>query len=132
VIVLDTSVLSVVLRRDPPAPLTERFARLVEQDAPLSVPGVVLQEVLSGVRSELQFTRLQKALQAFPILLADKADHVQAAQISNACRRRGIATSNADCLIAALTIRCRGELWTLDTDFQRIVRLSALRLYPAS
>lgn len=129
-IVLDSSVLSVVLRRERPAPLAERFARLVEQDAPLGVPGVVLQEILSGVRSEVQFTRLQRALEAFPVLLADTAGHVRAAQISNACRRRGIAASNTDCLIAALTIGLRGELWTLDADFQRIAGCCALRLFP--
>ena len=129
-IVLDSSVLSVVLRRHHPvSPLAERFVQLVQQDAPLSVPGAVLQEVLSGVRSEAQFTRLQDALEKFSLLLPDKADHVQAARISNTCRSRGIVTSNADCLIAAQTIRRRAELWTLDTDFERIARCCDLRLF---
>ena len=109
--------------------MVERFARLVQQEIPLGVPGVVFQEVLSGVQSEGQFASLQRALKGFSILLADEADHVQAARISNACRRRGIATSNADCLIAALTIGRDAQLWTLDEDFQRIARFSDLKLY---
>lgn len=131
-IVLDTSVLSVVLRRGAPGqhqPITDEYARLVEQDAPLCVPGAVLQEVLSGIRSEAQFQKLRGGLKGFPILLAGEADHVLAAQINNACRRHGIAASSVDCLIAALTIGQNGEFWTLDQDFQRMARCCDLKLF---
>ena len=60
-IVLDTSVLSLVFRRkakaavDPPAALALR--RMIADDWPLGIPGIVLQELLSGVRTPTQFSR---------------------------------------------------------------------------
>jgi len=54
VIVLDTSALSVVFRRSRPdetavpAPALV-LKRLIAEDVPMAVPGIVLQELLSGV-----------------------------------------------------------------------------------
>ena len=123
-IVLDTSVLSLVFRRHhrdaDAAPPVAALRKLIADDAPLAVPGIVFQELLSGVRSLQQFRKLRNAMAGFPVLLADDAHHVRAAQISNACRRRGVACSTIDALIAAQTIKSGGRLFTLDADFQRI------------
>jgi len=63
-----------------------------------------LQELLSGIREKAQFIRLQEILEGFPIILATQQSHLEAAQIANACRSRGVAVSTVDCLIAAMTI----------------------------
>ena len=88
----------------------------------------VLQEILSGVRTDTQFTRLQKLLEAFLILMAERRDHILAAQISNACRRRGTSISTVDCLIAALAVSRDAPLFTLDEDFARIAPICGLKL----
>jgi predicted nucleic acid-binding protein len=134
VIVLDTSVLSLAYRR-PRLVNEEPFSvtllkKMIVEDWPLVVPGIVLQELLSGVRTGPQFDRLRAAMAAFPSLLASEAHHVQAAEINNACRREGIACSTVDALIAAMTISIGGELLTTDADFQQIALRCALRLYP--
>ena len=132
-IVLDTSILSLAFRRrrretgDEPPPLAA-LRKLIADDAPLAVPGIVLQELLSGVRSGQQFRKLQRAVAGFPLLLAGDAHHVRAAQISNACRRRGVACSAIDALIAAQVIESGGRLFTIDADFQRIATHSPLKL----
>jgi len=132
VILLDTSVLSLVFRRrrgtGKEHPAVSLVRRLVAGDPPLVVPGIVVQELLSGLASDEQFTRLAKILDAFPTLLADRVDHVAAARIANACRRAGLVTSTTDCLIAALTVNRRAALLTLDDDFERIRRYCGLRL----
>jgi predicted nucleic acid-binding protein len=131
VIVLDTSILSHALRRRGPATETRETAvlrRLLAANVPAAVPGVVLQEVLSGVRSPVQFRELRRALEHFELLLAAREHHVAAAEISNACRSRGVAAGLADCLIAALTIGARGALFTTDGDFLQIAEHSALTL----
>ena len=132
-IVLDTSVLSLAFRRrkpdaEEPDPVA-LLGKMIAEDRPLVVPGIVLQELLSGVRTAEQFKRLQAAMAAFPILLAGQVQHVQAAQISNVCRREGITCSTVDALIAAMAIGVGGQLFTTDADFQRIAPRCGLRLY---
>jgi hypothetical protein len=133
VIVLDTSILSLAFRRrsreagDEP-PLVTALRKLIADDAPLAIPGIVLQELLSGVRSGEQFRKLQRAMAGFPLLLADESHHLRAAQISNACRRHGVACSTIDTLIAAQVIESGGKLFTTDVDFQQIAIHSPLKL----
>lgn len=134
-IVLDTSVLSAALRRTGRSTATGELLRtLVREDIPLAVPGIVLQELLSGVRTSEQFERLRKLMTGFPTLAADRENHVFAARISNACRKAGVSAATVDCLIAAQTLAAGGELATLDEDFRRMARNTGLRLLslPAS
>ena len=132
--VVDTSVLSLAFRRrrrlDVEPPAVRALRRMVIEDAPVMIPGIVMQETLSGVRSDDQFLRLNRLLEAFPVLIADLGHHVAAARISNTCRRRGIIASAVDCLIAALTISRNASLLTLDADFSKIATLCDLRLLP--
>ncbi len=131
-IVLDTSVLSAVYRRrqvSSPAPrVVRRFIELVESDAPLAIPGVVLQEILSVVKLETEFQKLDDLLSGFPLLLASRQTHVRAAQVRNLCRAGGVAAATVDCLITAHVLLGEAELMTLDEDFVRIARHTELRL----
>ena len=131
-IVLDTSVLSHVFRRPPrhvaESEVVKRYTKLIHDEAPLVVPGIVYQELLSGVRDDLQFARLRRVLDGFPITLAGSADHLEAARLVNRLRRRGVAVSGTDALIAAITIERKAFLFTTDTDFHRIAQFAALQV----
>jgi predicted nucleic acid-binding protein len=133
VIVLDTSVLSLAFRRRRPAaehPAPVRvLSRLIEGDAPFAIPAIVLQEILSGVRRDEEFRHLRRSLEPFPVLIAQKGEHITAARIANACRRGGVSASTVDCLIAAQAIASGGWLFTLDDDFRRISGYCSLRLF---
>lgn len=94
----------------------------------MAIPGIVLQELLSGVRTGDQFERLQAVAEGFPVLAAGRDDHVLAARISNACRTAGVSVTTIDCLIAAQTIVARGKLLTLDRDFARMAPYCGLEL----
>ncbi|MGH9365614.1 MAG: type II toxin-antitoxin system VapC family toxin [Thermoanaerobaculia bacterium] len=134
-IVLDTSVLSAVFRRRrPPAQEPEAagvLRKIISEDWPMAVPGIVLQELLSGVRGPDQFRSLKSHLEGFPILLATRQDHEGAAHIANTCRAAGVSTATVDCLIAAQTIAVQGEIFTLDRDFEAIAAHAKLRLFRA-
>ena len=134
-IVLDTSVLSLAYRRPGRSgeqpPTVAALARLIADDVPIAVPGIVLQEVLSGVRSDDQFAKLQRLLDGFPVLVATKVHHVAAARIANSCRANGIAAATIDCLVASLTIAAGARLFTLDRDFAAMAPHCGLDLYPA-
>jgi predicted nucleic acid-binding protein len=133
-IILDTSALSMVFRRPranvAPHPVVGLFRRLIDDDEDLRLPGVVLQEMLSGVRDDEAFVRLSEALSGFPLLLADEDTHLRAARIRNACRGAGIAAASFDCLIAAHTLVADAELLTLDDDFSHMAPVVGLRLRP--
>ncbi len=129
-IVLDTTILSLAFRRSTvSSPVTKRLRQLIEDDESLAVPGIVLQEILSGIREPARFAKMQEIMGGFPLFLAAREDHVAAARIANDCRRAGISTTTPDCLIAALSIRHNAQLFTTDEDFTYIAEHSVLRLF---
>lgn len=132
-ILVDTSVLSLAFRRrnrsQPEPDPVPVFRRMLLEDTPVAIPGIVLQELLSGVRTDQQFKRLSRILEAFPILVAERQDHIVAAQISNACRRKGLSASTVDCLIASLAVSQDAFLFTLDEDFTRLTSICGLKLF---
>jgi predicted nucleic acid-binding protein len=134
VILLDTSVLSRVFRRARPGTeerrLHQRLHELLAGEAALGIPGLVLQEVLSGIRSEKQFSNLmQRLLTSFSIVLPHTSDHIEAARLRNKGLSKGVTISGSDCLIAALAITGDHELCTMDRDFETIARFSSLKLF---
>jgi predicted nucleic acid-binding protein len=134
VILLDTSVLSRVFRRKRPGPDERRlqlvFEELMGSDVPLGLPGIVLQEVLTGIRSHRQFSALAaNLLAAFTVVPAGIPDHVEAARVRNVCLGRGLNVSGVDCLIAACAITGSHDLFAVDEDFEAIARHAPLRLF---
>ena len=133
-ILLDTSILSRAFRRRRPGPqerqLHATFEALMQSEAPLGLPGIVLQEVLSGLPSEKAFRDLRaKLLGAFTILPASVDDHLEAARLKNLCISKGANVSGIDCLIAATAIAAGHELFAADEDFEAIRRHANLRLF---
>jgi hypothetical protein len=80
--------------------------------------GPIRQEILSGIRSESQFKKLQKHLESFPDLPILTEDYVAAAKLFNRCRSKGIQGSNIDFLICAVAIRNSFSIYTTDKDFE--------------
>jgi predicted nucleic acid-binding protein len=134
VILFDTSILSRVFRRRRLGPqerqLHATFGVLMQSDASLGLPGIVLQEVLSGLPSEKAFRGLRtKLLGAFTILPASVDDHVEAARLKKLCISKGANVSGIDCVIAATAIAGGHELFTADKDFDTIRQHSSLKLF---
>lgn len=102
-IVVDTSVWSLAFRRQKKdsilLPEVQALAQLIEQDTPpIFMLGIVLQELLSGLKKVPQLLKMQQVVSGFPVMLATEKHHVEAAKLSNACQKTGIATSATDCL----------------------------------
>jgi len=136
VILLDTSVLSRVFRRRRMGAEERRLQAVVEElmagETPLGLPGIVLQEVLSGVRSEKQFRELERRLLAsFRIVNPGTREHIEAARLRNTCLNVGVGASGPDCLIAAVAMAGNHELFALDDDFRALARHAPLKLFRA-
>ena len=118
-VIVDTSVWSLALRRDKQESNTtvQEFRRMIH-DHRVQMIGPIRQEILSGIRIESQFKKLQKHLESFPDLPASIEDFVIAAKYFNRCCSKGIQGSNTDFLICAIANRNKFSIFTTDKDFE--------------
>ena len=124
-LLVDTSVWSLALRR-PAATDPDRrvslLTRAIESPATVCLTGLILQEVLQGLRRERQARALERQLRSFPLVQLDRADYVLAAEVFTTCRAHGAQVGTADAQIAAAALRHRCALLTTDRDFLQIAR----------
>jgi predicted nucleic acid-binding protein len=117
-VIPDTPIWSLVLRRDKPNREAQNlFARIIDEGR-IALPGIIKQEVLSGIRTDSQFDALSDHLKHFPELLATDADHILAASYFNKCQRSGVQGSHIDFLILAIAVNNSASVLTTDRDFQ--------------
>jgi predicted nucleic acid-binding protein len=128
---VDTSVWSLALRRDAPAPgpAVTRLSEALEGGETVFTTGLVLQELLQGFHGPKGRTSILERFSALPLLVPDRADHIAAADIRNRCRRSGIAVGTIDALLARLCVRYRLLMLTTDRDFALMARHTGLRVW---
>ena len=134
-IVVDTSVWSLAFRRrswphGAMPSVVKLLKKLTKEQRQVVVPGIVLQELLSGVKDTAQGERIKELMDGYPLIIATKEQYIEASNISNVCRKAGVSAATVDCLIAAQCIMLNGVLLTLYEDFKRISGCCGLRLYP--
>jgi len=95
----------------------------------VEIIGPIRQELLSGLRDNNQFDKLEKHLEAFPDIALEAADYVTAANFFNKCRANGIQGSNTDFLICAVAVRREMVIYTTDRDFQYFAKYLPITLY---
>ena len=91
--------------------------------------GPIRQELLSRIRFEERFSKLQDRLRAFPDMLLRTEDYELAARCFNRCRARGIQGSNTDFLICAVALSREIPVYTTDRDFDAYARLLGVVLH---
>ncbi len=127
---VDTSVWSLALRRDKPQDGKEvkLLHRALSEGIVVFTTGLVLQELLQGFLGAKASNQIIERFAALPFVIPDRVDHIQAAEIRNTCRRKGIQTGTIDALLAQLCLRHDLELLTTDNDFKYISKVYPLRL----
>lgn len=119
-ILLDTNILSLMFRRnDTPEyvrPLRNRLQWLAGLQR-VAVPGLVIQELLTGIRHPEQFQRICRGVQAIPVLQTTIEQHIEAAQLANRCLLHGVSAHVTDTLLASLALSMKGYVLTEDQDF---------------
>lgn len=127
---VDTSAWSLAFRRDrdPDSPVVPRLRAALEGGEQLFTTGLILQELLQGVRGPKQRDALVDRFSALPFLVPTRDDHIEAARLRNTCRRRGVQLGTIDALLARLCIAHDLELLTSDRDFHHAARHIPLRL----
>ena len=122
-VLVDTSVWSLSLRRSVESrnPEATELRRLIAAQM-VEIIGPIRQEVLSGVRDQGQFERLETHLAAFLDVPLAAEDYVTAAKFYNLCQAKGIQGSNTDFLICAVAVRHDLSVFTTDGDFPHFAK----------
>ena len=133
-ILVDTSVWSLALRRQPrivnPEAIT--LKTLIEQGEDIYLLGIILQEVLQGIKNPKDFHALKEYFEAFPLIDLTREDYIKAAELKNHLMKKGKQVSTIDALIASTAISCGCYLFTTDKDFEQIVKHCKLQLLRSS
>lgn len=128
---VDTSVWSLALRRDAPAdsPEVGVLTAALQVGEDLVTTGLVLQELLQGFAGPRARKQIIERFAALPMLVPDRRDHIEAAELRNACRRKGLQLGTIDALFAQLCLRHDLRLLTTDRDFHQAARHINLRVW---
>ena len=108
-------------------PVGDELEHLIRTNAPLALSGVIVTEVLQGLKHDVgQVTRL---LASWPLVEPRGfVSCVAAASIFRQAGARGLTLSTLDALLAALAIEHQAALFTLDKDFEALA-FTGLRLH---
>lgn len=127
-ILIDTSVwIDFLTGRETAA--TRTLESLIHAREDLCICGLVLTEVLQGIRDAREYEKTRDILLELLFLPMDRETFLSAAMIYRSCRSQGITIRNSvDCLIAAACIQHGSQLLHSDKDFDRIASKFDLRI----
>lgn len=101
----------------------------IESEEDLSLCGVILSEVLQGIRSDADFTKTKEYLDDLIFLPMRRATFVKAAELYRSLRKKGVTIRKpVDCMIASVAIEYNAQLLHNDRDFNHIAKHSKLRI----
>lgn len=130
-LLVDTSVWSLALRRDGETATAEVLAlrdALLGADQVFTT-GLVLQELLQGFAGPKARTQIVERFASLGFIQPDREDHLEAAEIRNACRRRGVQIGTIDALLIELCRRHDLVLLSTDKDFEAAAKHVDFRLW---
>ncbi|MEI6219528.1 MAG: PIN domain nuclease [bacterium] len=99
-------------------PQTEMLQHILNAGEDICICGVILTEVLQGIREDRDYTKVSSHFESFLFLPMQRRTFESAAQLYRALRRKSITIRNAvDCIIAAVAIEHDIALLHNDRDF---------------
>ena len=103
--------------------------RALEGETAVLTTGLVLQELLQGFSGPKARAQLLHRFSAVPLVIPDRQDHIDAAELRNRCRRAGVQVGTIDALLAQLCIRHDLTMLSTDGDFGRIAQRSTFKVW---
>jgi hypothetical protein len=100
------------------APLADFESELVRGE--IAICGMILAEVLSGVKNEQEAQVLKSRLLALPYLSEHRDTFVEAASLYSTLRKSGTSIPLSDCIISAIAMENECKLLTSDKHFEAI------------
>jgi predicted nucleic acid-binding protein len=132
VVLVDTTVwVDFFSGRNTPQVLT--LERLLQSGEDICICGVILTEVLQGIRSDTDYAETLPRFEAFLFLPMNRSTFVKAASLYRTLRRIGITIRKPiDCMIAAVAIENNVPLLHKDRDFDSIEKNCGLKVLRAA
>jgi hypothetical protein len=130
-LLVDTSVWSLAFRRDTasPTPQVAALQAALNGGEAIVTTGLILQELLQGFSGPRARKDLVQRFAALPLLVPDRRDYIDAAELRNHCRRSGVQLGTIDALLAQLCIRHDLTLLTTDGDFSMAAGHCSLKIW---
>jgi predicted nucleic acid-binding protein len=102
-------------------PQVRRLKSLIEEGEDVALCGVILAEILQGVRADAECARLESILRNFLFLEMSRETFLSAANVFRSLRAKGVTIRNSvDCMIAACCIENGAQLLHNDRDYAAI------------
>ena len=129
-VLVDTSVWIDFLQH-PGSEIHEEMTRLIQGANRVSTCGLVIQELLQGLKSLQSIQLLRTRLGRLPFFPTRKGTYLLAAGIFRRLRERGLEVQTVDATIAAIAVENRVPLFTLNLrHFLPMREVSKLKLHP--
>lgn len=126
-VVVDTSVW-IDFFRNPADEGNGMLEELIRGQNRAAICGIILQEILQGIREQKSYELTRQRLLFLPFLDATREVHLLAASLYRDLRKQGVTVPSADAAIAAVAIYNSFPLFTRDGHFAEIARHSKLQL----
>ena len=115
------------------SPEVAELERLLNEEEDICTCGIILTEVLQGIREDEDYQRTSSRFDTFLFLPMNRQTFVRAAQLYRSLRRRGITIRKpVDCMIASVAIEHDIALLHNDRDFDPIETHCGLKVVKIS
>lgn len=102
---------------------------LIRDNNRAMICGIILQEVLQGIRDNTSYTLTKNRLSRLPYLEIDKETYLYASSLYRILRVKGITVPPVDVTLAGLAVQRGIPLYTRDEHFKAIAKHSGLKLF---
>lgn len=127
-VLIDTSIWIDYFQK-PSTPEAKELVKLIQPVNQAILCGIVIQEILQGIRDDESYALTKERLQYFPLISTDRETYISAASIYRSLRVKAITPSSTDTLIAAISIQNNLPLFTKDKLFKSIAKNTDLQLH---
>lgn len=94
------------------------------------ISGLIISELLHGVKSEKEYELLSESISAVPYAECIYEDWITTGEMLYNLKKKGITVPLTDVLISAIAIRYNASVLTLDKHFKSIGKIKLITLDP--
>tara|TARA_Y100000031_G_scaffold147318_1_gene182195 strand:+ start:522 stop:917 length:396 start_codon:yes stop_codon:yes gene_type:complete len=129
-VLVDTSVW-IDFFRGTKSPQADHLAALFNNEEDVCISGIIVTEILQGIRPDKEYKRVKKLLVELVYLPTLRETYVLAADLFRTAQTKGFTIRKTmDCLIAACAIYHKIPFLHKDADFDKLKQCSELLIYP--
>ena len=108
----------------------QKLEELLSEETDIFITGIIFQEILSGIKSKKERDKVRAELERFVLVNPSLDTHIQAAEIFDACKKKGFTIrSTIDCLIAAVALEYDLTVLENDKDYSFVSEIFPLKTF---